>query len=80
MSRKTRVFRAGGGTQGNGEFGHGQHTAWEEFQNDISSRKYQTVVSRSMFPKRKDFGENDNAWETTMASVEEKATKRAKFR
>lgn len=75
MSRKTKVFRAGGSVGGRGEFGCSAHTAWEEFQNEISSRKYQTVISNTMFPKRRDFGDQDNAWTATLKKLDEKRAK-----
>ena len=80
MSRQTKVFRAGGSVGGRGEFGNGTHTAWEEFQSTISQTKYQSVVSGTMFPKRRAFGESDDQWQTALDKAEEKRRPKSLFR
>jgi len=59
MSRKTRCFKAGS-IEGTGRFGYGAHTPWEEFQNTISSTKYQKVVSGTAYPRRSQFSSDDH--------------------
>ena len=80
MQRQTKVFRAGGSVGGRGEFGNNTHTAWEEFQNTISKSNYQSVIEGSMFPKRKEYGENDDQWKMALTNVENKTKAKSLFR
>ena len=74
------MFRAGGSVGGRGEFGHGTHTAWEEFQTTIGKAGYQSVVNGDMFPKRRDFTESDMAWRDALEKAEHKRRPRSLFR
>ena len=55
MARRTKSFKAGS-IEGTGRFGYSTHTPWEEFQNTIAQPKYQRVIAGTTFPKRAQFG------------------------
>ena len=55
MGRITKTFHAGSQLSGGpkeGLFGHGEHTAWEEFQVKVATPQYQKVIKGTAFPKR----------------------------
>ena len=68
MARRTKCFKAGS-IEGTGKFGYGTHTPWEEFQNTISTRKYQQVIEGTSYPKRAQFN-SDEHWLQAMKKTE----------
>jgi len=61
MARRTKSFKAGS-IEGQGRFGYGTHTPWEEFQNTIAEPKYQRVIAGTQYPRRANFGRNEEQW------------------
>ena len=47
------------------------HTAWEEFQGEISSKNYQTVIAGTKYPRRSEFGTDDD-WNFASTMAEKK--------